>query len=121
MKKNDIILCIAVVVVAAVAGLILLLNKEEGGNVMVYVGGYEYETYSLSEEGIHKIDIGSGMYNTFEIKDGKAVMVEASCPDKLCMSQREIHYNHETITCLPNLVVLQVEGGEENAIDGQVN
>ena len=44
-------------------------------------------------------------------------MVEASCPDKLCVKHNKIHYNYESITCLPNRVYVRIVGGEESELD----
>ena len=44
-------------------------------------------------------------------------MVEADCPDKLCVHQKAISKNNETIICLPNKVVVQVTSGEESEFD----
>ena len=39
-------------------------------------------------------------------------MISADCPDKLCVNQHAISSNGETIVCLPNKVVVEVEDGE---------
>ena len=51
------------------------------------------------------------------IKDGTVKMSQADCPDKLCVKNRNIHYNHETIVCLPNKVVLEIMDGEASELD----
>jgi hypothetical protein len=55
--------------------------------------------------------------NVLVIEDGKADMTDADCPDRLCVHQRAISRNNETIVCLPNKVVVQVTGGEESEFD----
>ena len=44
-------------------------------------------------------------------------LTEADCPDKLCVHQKAISKNHEMIVCLPNKVVVEVTGSEENGFD----
>ena len=51
--------------------------------------------------------------NLLVIKDGKADVTEADCPDKLCVHQKAISKTNETIVCLPNKVVVQVIGTGE--------
>ena len=51
------------------------------------------------------------------IKNGKADMTEANCPDLLCVHQKAISHQGETIVCLPNKIVVSVAGGEESEID----
>lgn len=117
MKKNDWILA-AVIVLAA--GLILLfqLLRNSGGakEVTVSVGGEVFGTYSLEED--QTIDIGGT--NRLVIEDSTARMEWADCPDQVCVNHRAVSRDGESIICLPNEVVISVEGGEEAELDGVV-
>lgn len=89
--------------------------------MLVTVDGKEYKTFSLKEDTVYTIKQEDGQWNTFEIKDGYVKMLEASCPDKLCVKFKKIHYDDESITCLPNRVVIRIIGGEDNDIDAIAN
>ena len=117
MKKNDIIL-IAVVLLAAAFVFSWSASKksEEGGEVIVYVDGKENATYSLDEKGEYLIKTEHGK-NLLVIKDGKADVTEADCPDKLCVKQNQISKNGETIVCLPHKVVVEVVSSKEAQFD----
>jgi len=118
--KNDVIFisflamfCIAVCVWVYKGGAVL------GSNILITVDGKEYGTYSLLEE--QTINIGEGdTKNIIEIREGKAYMREASCPDQLCVDQNEISYDKESIICLPNKVVITVISDVESDVDGVV-
>ncbi len=117
VKRNDLILIgILLLLCLGVYGF-FQLNKEEGGQVVVKVDGIITDTYDLSQDGEYTVKGANGQMNTFRIKDEQVDMLDANCPDKLCVNQHDIHYNHETIVCLPNLVVLEVISEEENDID----
>ena len=45
-------------------------------------------------------------------------MLDASCPDQLCVDQNEISFDKESIICLPNKVVLTVISDTESDVDG---
>lgn len=47
------------------------------------------------------------------IRDGKADMKEADCPDKLCVHQKAISAENESIVCLPNRVVVTVTNSKK--------
>ncbi len=114
MKKNDWILIAAVLVVAVVfLGVHFFLPQQKEGMVVVSIDGQEFGSWPLSED--HTVEIGDG--NRLEIKDGKADMVWADCPDKLCVNQRAIFREGESIICLPNKVVVSIAGGEERKVD----
>lgn len=121
MKKNDLYLIGGILILIAVSFLLIHLYKSEGSKLLVTVDGKDYKTFSLNENTVFTIQQEDGQWNTFEIKDGDVRMLEASCPDKLCVKFGKIHYDGESITCLPNRVVLRIIDGEENDLDAIAN
>ena len=115
--RNDIILGLAVIVLAAGVWLASELLKEEGSFAVVTVNGTETARYSLAEDKEIRLESENGGYNILVIKDGKADVTEASCPDHVCVDQREISKTGEAITCLPNKTVITVDGEEEAEMD----
>ncbi|MDI9509482.1 MAG: NusG domain II-containing protein [Clostridiales bacterium] len=121
MKKNDIFLLSGIILLIGIAFFLMQFFKSEGSRVLITIDGIEDKVFDLSEDAIYKIQHEDGHWNTLEIKDGNVSMIDASCPDKLCVKHRSIHYNNETITCLPNKVVLKIIGGEESELDAIAN
>lgn len=118
MKKNDWFLVLGVIVAAGLMVLFLNLNgKDSGGSVTIKVEGEEEKTYTLDQNQTIKI----GTTNILEIKDGKARMIHADCPDQLCIKQRSISKQGESIICLPNRVVVEVTDAQEAEIDAITN
>lgn len=117
MKKTDIFLVLVVLIVAAGAYFSGLLRpSQEGAYAVVMIDGEELERHSLEENRVFEI-IVNGHKNVLEIKDGYADMIDADCPDKLCVKQGKIHFQGETIVCLPNHLVIEIQGGEESEVD----
>ena len=48
----------------------------------------------------------------------EADMKEADCPDKLCVHQKAISAENESIVCLPNRVVVTVTNSKKEGMDG---
>ena len=48
-------------------------------------------------------------------------MTDADCPDQLCVHQKAASKNHESIICLPNKVVVEVNGNKESEFDAVAN
>lgn len=118
MKKNDIILAIMILLTAGVGMLWYMgIGKQDAGTVTVTIDGELFGTYSL------KKDQDIPIYNTnyLIIKDGQADMMEADCPDQICVDHKAISKNKETIVCLPNKVVVEVVGGEKADMDAVTN
>ena len=113
-KKRIIDLVVILFFLLLSLSLFLLLGgKEEGAIVRIRVDGKDEGTYSLSQDGIYSLNGGT---NILVIKDGKAYLEDADCPDKLCVRQGRIHRSGETITCLPNKLTVTVEE-EEGEVD----
>ncbi|NLO10612.1 MAG: NusG domain II-containing protein [Clostridiales bacterium] len=116
MKKNDFYLIGGIILFIAIGFLLMLLFRTEGSKVLITIDGKEHKIFNLNEDTTYEI-LHDGNRNVLEIKDGYVSMIEASCPDKLCVKHRRIHYDNESITCLPNRVVLRVIGGEDSELD----
>jgi len=114
--KNDIIFIAAILTAALTAALILFLMRTEGDTVVVTVDGKITAEYPLSEDRTSEIKNGDG-YNLLVIKDGKAYVEHASCPDGICSSHRPICHDGESIICLPNKVVIEIRAKSRNNPD----
>ena len=55
-----------------------------------------------------------------QIKNHEVYMIEATCPDKLCIKQGHIEKKGATIVCLPHHLVIEIKEGNEQKQDGKV-
>ena len=78
--------------------------------------GAFFGEYSLSSDREVEIRSKNGT-NRLVIKDGRASVSEASCPDGICSSHRPVSRVGESIVCLPNKVVVTVAGEKEDKVD----
>ncbi len=121
MKKNDLILIGALLflALAALGGLswYSVMGTKEA-EAVVKVDGKVQGRYPLDKDATVEIRLEDGRYNRLEIQGGKADMTEASCPDKLCVEHRPVSKRGESLVCLPNKVVVEIENGQEAEVDG---
>ncbi len=115
LKKKDIVLVVIIFLAALGA---FLLHELIGAAAAGSVDGEIEAVYSLGED--KEIEINGGT-NTLVIRNGKADMTEADCPDKLCVKQRAISRNKESIICLPNKVVVEADSKENSEFDAVAN
>ncbi len=110
--KNDVLLIVALLLAVALLGTCLLLTQKKGDVVVVRVDGVLYGAYSLDEDTTVEIATESG-YNRLVIRDGKAFVEDADCPDGICAAHRPIGGTRESIVCLPHGVVITVLRAED--------
>lgn len=122
--KNDIILiaALAVLALAAYLGTTYFQGKNTKNAVAVIkIDGEEYGRYPLAEEITEQIEVPEGGYNVLKIAEGRADITEASCPDKICVNHRPVSRKGQSIVCLPNKVVIEIENGQESDVDAIIH
>ena len=123
MKKKAYIRDLLIAGILLIAAVLLLYFRDrqdrETGNAaeaVVTLDGEEVGRYPLNRDGTFPLNGGS---NILVIENGEAWVSEANCPDKICMGMGKISRNGEFIACLPNLLIIVIEGGEQPAVDGK--
>lgn len=108
MKKQDfIIIGVVLAVVGVLVFFLYFVNGDSGKYVTVEVNGNIVETFDLNKDVEKKYDF-DGQTNTLVIKDGKADVVEANCPDGICVNHKSVYRSGESIICLPHKFVVTV-------------
>lgn len=119
MKKADLIIIVSVAIIVGVLSFFLYyVNSGSGNTVTVEKDGEIIQTLSLDEDFEKQYDF-DGETNTLIIKDGKAMVTEANCPDGICANHKPISRAGESIICLPHKLVITVSNDktEDNEID----
>ena len=111
MNRKNLIRDIALILIILALSTVILIvtrsRREQGAYVVVMVQNEEIARFSLDIDGTYDINGGT---NTIEIKDGRVRMLEASCPNHLCIHQGWIRLEGQSIVCLPNKVIVTVRG-----------
>lgn len=127
LKKRAIIL--TAVIAAVTAGSILCIiymykTADTGAYAYIYQNDTIIQTIDLS--GTHDtyritVEAPEGGYNVIEVRQGSIGVVEASCPDGLCMNMGFIDNSLMPVTCLPNhLVIKVIDEEDDKELDGVV-
>lgn len=95
----------------------LLLNKDAPAVVRILQDGQEIGIYSVLEDQTISIPFEEEGYNLLLISGGQVSVSDADCQDGLCVRQRAITRNGESIICLPHKLVIQIESKEESGLD----
>lgn len=123
-RKGDMFLIVVILALAAAAYFGIKFYQRMSTKepvAVVTVDGDEYGRFPLDQDVKEKIELPDGAYNILVVKDGAADITDASCPDGICVNHRAISRQSETIVCLPNKVVVEIQNGEESDVDSMTN
>ncbi|TCK98702.1 hypothetical protein EDC19_1135 [Natranaerovirga hydrolytica] len=121
MKKGDIIVIIIVIVLSVGFLIFRFEDNIENKKAVIRVNGQKVKEIDLTngEEGFYQFAFDDEI-GEVEVKDQAIRMVEmdlAICPRKICSDMGFISGAFETIICLPNGIVVNIESNENINID----
>lgn len=105
--KKDIILISIILLLAIVLLFIYKINTTKGNSVEVSLDGKIIYNLPLNKNVTKTISSQLGE-NILIIDNGYAKIIEADCPDKLCINQKSISNVGETIICLPHKLIIKI-------------
>ena len=116
MKSRYLAAIIAAIAAAAVLALVLVPRSER--TAKVYLDGELIASVDLdSVEESFCFPAGEG--NTVQAEKGRIRMLSADCPDKLCVGMGWSSSPAKPIVCLPNRVMILIEGGADAGVDAE--
>lgn len=120
-KKLDFVIIGVLMILSFLPEIILGASIGKGYNntyAEITVDGKMYKTVALSEhsgEEIFEIKTDDGI-NIIKIKDNKIGIIEADCPDQVCMNPEYIEKAGESLVCLPHKVMIQIKSLSDDDI-----
>lgn len=109
-KRNELFLAggLLLLIILFFVGNQLFFGKN-AMNAEVSVEGEVIGTFPLSKELDMVIHGYNGGTNHLIIKDGGVSIIEASCPDKVCVHQGIAKAAGQPLVCLPNKVIVTIK------------
>jgi hypothetical protein len=90
------------------------LKLHRGSKASVYIEGRKVENLSLKKDYSKSFTSTRGRVRVL-VEDGKARVVDSTCPQKICIHTAPIALEGERIICVPNHFLLEVEA--QNSVD----
>lgn len=122
MNKKDIKIIVIVMLCLVVFGVIWwFIFSKPGQMISISVDNHIIDTLHLSDDcyiaikptgectRIKDVDDFDGVGNLLVISGGKASVISADCPDKICVGMPDISDEDECIVCMPNKLIITVE------------
>jgi len=121
MKKSDIIIIGLVLLISL--GFILFNNykssifKDDEKNAIIQIEGEIYKTIPLTDEE-QTVEVTTDLgTNLIKIHDNGVEIIDADCPDKVCVDTGFIDKHGASIVCLPNKLIVEIKGEKKVEID----
>lgn len=119
IKKWDIIIIISLMIMSFIPEIILGANLKNDYNetyAEITISGKIYKTINLSNHnGDEILDINTKHgKNKIIIKNNKIGIIDADCPDKICMNPEFISKPGESLVCLPHKFMIEIKGKKED-------
>ncbi len=122
MSKKMIIAWVAaaLVVITGITAFALLRSADVSDPAAeIYLDGKLHKTVPLSQNTEFTVNSEYGS-NTILVSDGKIAVVDADCPDKVCISSGAISGGMVPIICLPHRLEIRIISTNEENIDAQI-
>jgi hypothetical protein len=115
VKKWDVIIVTLLIVISFIPYLIFMYNQRDNtGEIyaVVSVNGKEYrkirlDNHTTTEE--FMVETADG-FNTIKLEGSNIGVVDADCPDKVCILPGLVNKVGERVVCLPHKVVIEIKG-----------
>lgn len=121
IKKGD--LFIIVILAAAVIswfGINKLSELKDEKQIVIETNGNVYKIINMEKgmklQEIH-IELENGKYIDIVADENGAYVKDVVCPDKVCQKTGLVNSVGQSIVCLPNRVVVYIDGKTESEVD----
>ncbi|MBN2091277.1 NusG domain II-containing protein [candidate division KSB1 bacterium] len=110
LTPGDKILIISLLLSSFFMCYFLIFNKQTGKMAVIWVNGQEIKRLDLSREQQLELAGAQGEF-IVQVKNNAVRMIKSTCPDKLCLQMGAINKPNQVIVCVPNRVIIKIEGG----------
>lgn len=115
-KIADFILITLLILTGIISSYYLHSNKHKNKKVIIELFGKIYGIYDLNKDAIISL---KGPYSDMKIniENGYVFVSESECPQKLCIKMGKKNRENDVIVCIPNHLIIRIEGEEENKLE----
>lgn len=110
LTPGDKILIAALLLSSLFLSFLLFFNTQAGKIAIISVNGKEIKRLNLSEEQQLEFTGAQGRF-VVQVQEHAIKMLESTCPGALCCQMGSINKPNQVIVCVPNRVIIRIEGG----------
>ena len=110
---GDKILIFSLILLSIMGTLAVKNIQQQGNTVTIKVAGKIVHSLNLKQD--QELVVNGPVGQThIQIQHGKVRVVSSDCPHKICVKTGWIHKSGDLIVCVPNKVVITIEGENNN-------
>lgn len=120
IRKGDLLILVVLLIIGGYFFLNKYLGEEKIGNLAILeIDGETIESFNLNSDSPNYLANTDYGYNIIEFEAGKVRVVEADCPDQICVHFGWIEYVGQTIVCLPHRLIIRIANDSiDDGLDG---
>ncbi|HAZ19808.1 MAG TPA: hypothetical protein DCY74_10390 [Clostridiales bacterium] len=108
MKKGDyIVMAFSILLVGVLCFFLYGQKKNEALYVEIIVGNEVVDSLPLNQDTVYSVN---GVDLTVKIEDKQVCVMDTGCPDRLCKAAGRISQAGRSIICLPQKVIVRING-----------
>lgn len=116
-KKWDFIIIVSLLILSFLPELFFISSSSGKGHenyAEISLDGKIYQTINLStHKGIDSIDIKTESgYNIIEINEHSIRIIDADCPDRICVNDGAINAPGQLLVCLPHKLMIEIKNDD---------
>jgi len=113
LKISDFILILLLIMSGIFSSFYIYGNDNEDKMVIVELSGKVYGVYDLNSDRIMDLK-GPQSRVKINIENGYVFVLESGCPQKICKRMGKKNRINELIVCIPNRLLIRIEGEMKN-------
>ena len=116
ITPGDIILIIGIILLGIASLVIIDHLKQPGETATIEVAGKMPQQVNLQETQVLSLRGAIGQ-TTIRIDHGAVQVTHSDCPEKICVRTGKIRQAGEMIVCVPNKIVIRINGRHNQTFD----
>jgi hypothetical protein len=90
--------------------------SKAGSAALLYIDGSLVYKIDLNIDKEYELDVVNGTAK-IKVTGGKLYMKESPCPRKICVSDSPVFKEGDSLICVPNKIVVKIQGKGEGKLD----
>ncbi len=116
VRRGDLLIFLVILSSLIISYVFFRHSGKAGAYFSVRVDNTQTYHLSLDSTGVYKVNGPLGV-TVLEVRNGEVHITDSPCSQKLCVHMGAISKSGEAIVCLPNKVVITIEGGHAGGLD----